>query len=318
MATDFADRPLFEFTADVPPVPLAPAIAEARAVATDVARTLLAIPDGFLDEPWQWERGEIELRYAFYRCFELFEAAEAAVRGAVAAAGAGSGPSRAAQLIGPATAACWDLKALLMPLGDEIDADPGGGEWTIRRTLGHLVNGQRAYGWGGAWWQAQAFAADDPAIPPGAPESIIDSLPDEEADEAAGSLDEIVGRLDAILDLGSERLAGLPDERLDRGARWSGLPVDIAFRLGRWSSHIREHTIQVDKTLAMIGRAPTEAERMVRVVLAAYGRAEAIVFARPEAEIGRATTVLLGAAQRAQATAVAARAAADERAGSAG
>ena len=94
----------------------------------------------------------------------------------------------------------------------------------------------------------------------------------------AGSLDDIRARLDTILDLSAERLAGLPEDRLGFGTRWSGFAVSIAFRLGRWSSHIREHAIQVEKTLAMIGRTPTEPERLVRLALAAYGRAEAVVF----------------------------------------
>jgi hypothetical protein len=33
---------------------------------------------------------------------------------------------------------------------------------------------------------------------------------------------------------------------------------------GCWSSHIREHTIQVEKTLVVLDRAPTEVERIVR------------------------------------------------------
>ena len=61
--------------------------------------------------------------------------------------------------------------------------------------------------------------------------------------------------------------------------------MSIAFRLGRWSSHIREHAIQVEKTLAMLGRTPTEPERLVRLALAAYGRAEAVVFGQPEADV---------------------------------
>jgi hypothetical protein len=54
--------------------------------------------------------------------------------------------------------------------------------------------------------------------------------------------------------------------------------------MARWSSHLREHTIQVEKTLAMLGRAPTEPERLIRLTLAAYGRAEAVVFGQPDAD----------------------------------
>ena len=105
-------------------------------------------------------------------------------------------------------------------------------------------------------------------------------MPDEATTEAEGSSADLRARLDAILDLSAERLAGMPDDRLELAARWSGFPVTIGFRLGRWGSHIREHTIQVEKTLAWLGAEPTEPERLARHVLSAYGRAEAAVFGR--------------------------------------
>jgi hypothetical protein len=80
--------------------------------------------------------------------------------------------------------------------------------------------------------------------------------------------------------MSAERMAGLPDDRLDLGSAWSGFHVSIGFRLGRWASHIREHTIQVEKTYALIGHVPSEPARLVRHVLAGYGRAEAVVFGR--------------------------------------
>ena len=50
-------------------------------------------------------------------------------------------------------AARWELRGALAPLDEDAwDADPGGGEWTIRQTFGHIVNGQRSYGWYNAWY----------------------------------------------------------------------------------------------------------------------------------------------------------------------
>jgi hypothetical protein len=57
------------------------------------------------------------------------------------------------------------------------------------------------------------------------------------------------------------------------------------------ASHLREHTIQVEKTLAMLGRAPSEPQRLARLVLAAFGRAEATAF-------GRASSAATSAADR--------------------
>jgi hypothetical protein len=284
MAISTTDAELLDNTDAALARPLPAAIHDARADVHALEGELLAIPESALGRQWAWiGGGDEEVRYAFYRVLELFERAEIDAARALGATGRDGG--LAAALIAPADAARWDLHGLLAPLSDaELDGDPGGGEWSIRRTLGHVVNGQRAYGWATAVWQAHAVPADDPSLaePPAFP--VYVGLPDEDGPEMAGSLGDIRARLDAILDLSAERLAGLPEERLAFGTRWSGFAVTIAFRLGRWSSHIREHAIQVEKTLAMLDRAPTEPERLVRLVLAAYGRAEAVVFGQPHAE----------------------------------
>ena len=279
-----ADAPLLRHTNSKLARPLPDAIREARADLPAIIADILAIPESALEREWTWiGGGEGDVRYGLYRVHELFERAQIEAARERRASGANGG--MAAAIIGPATAARWDLHGVLAPLTDiELDAAPGGGEWSIRLTLGHTVNSQRAYGWSTAWWQERGFALDDPDLPPRVSEELFAALPDEETAEAAGSLDDIRARLDEILDLSAERLAGMPDDRLGYGARWSGFAVPVSFRLGRWSSHIREHTIQIEKTLVMLGRVPTEPERLARLTVAAYGRAEAIVFGQPDAD----------------------------------
>ena len=150
----------------------------------------------------------------------------------------------------------------------------------IRLTMGHIIGGQRGYGWGSAWWLSQGFTAGDPAMPGGAPDDLWGGLPDEATSEAAGTVTELLGRLDEVTDLTVERLAGISDEQAALGATWAGFRVTLAFRFGRWSSHIREHAIQIEKTFDMLGHKPDERARLVRNLLAAYGRAESVVFAR--------------------------------------
>jgi hypothetical protein len=271
---------LLRHTADELARLLPVAIASARDDVLAIVADILAIPEDALERDWPWiGGGEEAVRYGPYRVAEIFERAQVDAARALAAAGRDGG--LAAALIGPSSTARWDLHGLLAPLSEhELDADPGDGEWSIRRTLGHIVLSQRAYGWSTAWWQEQGYRPDDHDLPPTVPDDVWTDLPAEDGPEQEGSLAEIQARLDAVLDLSTERLAGMADEHLGQGARWSGFAVPIAFRLGRWSSHIREHTVQVEKTLALLGRVPTEPERLVRVALAAYGRAEAVVFGR--------------------------------------
>ena len=284
MSISTADAPLLRHTHDELARPLPDAIRDARADLAAIVADILAIPESALERDWAWiGGGEGDVRYGIYRLHELFERAEIEASRQLRTSGRNGGV--AAAIIGPATAARWDLHGVLAALTDaDIDADPGGGEWTIRLTLGHTVNSQRAYGWSTAWWQERGFALDDPDLPPRVSDELFAALPDEETAEAAGSLDDIRARLDDILDLSAERLAGIPDDRLGYGARWSGFAVPVSFRLGRWSSHIREHMIQIEKTLVMLGRVPTEPERLARLTLAAYGRAEAVVFGQPDAD----------------------------------
>jgi len=265
-----------------PGIPVAPSILAARDALARASTALLAVPDATLDKPWPWRGSDADVRYGFYRILETLEEAAVAVTWAFAASPDGSRPHRApaGDLAALATAARWDLHGRLVPLDEEVlDRDPGGGEWTVRRTLAHIVNGQRAYGWFTAWWLAQGIA-DPTALPARVPETVAAELPDEEM-EADGRLEGIRERIDATLDASSEVLGGLGDAELAVGARWSGYPVTVAFRIGRWSSHLREHTVQVDKTLAAVGWQPREVDRLVGLIHGAYGRLESLVFAMP-------------------------------------
>jgi hypothetical protein len=273
------DEFLIEHTSG-PTWEVSPSVIEVRRALVRATRDLLAIPDSALEKPWPWLPGEedADVRYAYYRCMEVIEHATANAARSLEEAGIRRTP--ASRLIAPATIARWELHGALAPLGDELlDADPGGGEWTIRQTLAHVVATQRAYAWFTAWWLRRTGVAD---FPKRVPEEVIaaSGAPAEER-EGEGSLAEVGKRFDDILDLGAGRLASLGDEDLAVRARWSGLPVTVGFRLGRWSSHIAEHTVQVDKTLAMLGRSPAEVDRLVRLIGSAYGRLEALVFGLP-------------------------------------
>ena len=196
----------------------------------------------------------------------------------------GDGVGPAVPALGSTAEARWDLHGLLAGLtADAWDADPGGGEWTVRQTMGHILGGQLSYSWYNAWYLSHPVAVGLAERPPDSdfpPEPTEDEL-------ATGTPAEVAGRLDSIVDASIAAVAGLDPASMDIGARWAGLPVSIGFRLGRYGSHIREHTIQVDKTLAMLGREPTEVERLVRLILTTYGRLEAVLIGRNVTELDR-------------------------------
>jgi DinB superfamily len=300
-AISTADQ-LLQYTHDIPERPIPEALLAARREMMAAVRELATLTDADLVKPWPWIGGPDaeQVRYGFYRISEAFERAGIEADRALRASGIDR--ALAADLIAPATAARWDLQGLLLPLPDQLwDADPGGGEWTIRQTMGHVVGGQRGYGVVTAWWQGQGLPASRSDLP-WTPEEVYQQLPSDE-EEGEGSPTEIRDRLDEQLDHATERLAGLPADRLALGARWAGFPVDIGFRLGRWSSHLREHAIQVEKTLVMLGHTPAEVDRLIRLVLAAWGRAEAVVYGATDAD--EAIAILASAVGEASATAAA-------------
>jgi hypothetical protein len=272
--------PLIELTPG-PGIAPAPAILAARAALEATWAELVTVPDSVLEEAWRWrsdDPADADIRYGFYRIHERLEATAAEVVGGRLAGGEGPEVGPAVPILSSATAARWELRAALAMLDEaDLDRDPGGGEWTIRQTLGHVVASQRGYGWYNAWWFDRGHAAEP--LPPRAGDERMPELPEEDV-EAVGTLDEIMTRFDGLVDLSAERFATIDAEALTIPARWSGLPVDLAFRLGRLGSHIREHTIQVDKTVAMLGRPATEVERLIRLSGASYGRLEALVFGR--------------------------------------
>jgi hypothetical protein len=273
-----ADEPLLRYTAALPARPLPAALADARRSVIAAVADLGTVPDASLTQRVTWSDGTAtRARRAFYRIVESLE------RAGVDAAAAASATPRglAADLMAPATAARWDLLGLLATVPDSAwDAEPGGGEWPIRHVVGHIIGGQRGYATEAAWWQAQGFRADDDSRPRSVPESLFADLPTDE-EEAAGSVEQISDLVGHVLDLSTERLAGLTAEQLAIGAGWAGMHVDVAFMVGRWSSHTREHTIQVEKTLEMLELRPTEAQRLVRLVLATWGRAESAIYGAP-------------------------------------
>ena len=271
--------------ATVASTPIHPAVLSARAPLARLVADLQAIPDGRLDGPWRWrptDEDDMELRYGFYAIHEELERAIGAI--AVGRAGRADEIGPAVPALGAMAEARWDLHGVLASLPDETwDADPGGGEWTIRQTMGHILGGQLSYSWYNAWYLSHPVAVGAAVRP------NEDQLPPEPTEDelAMGSPATVAARLDSIVDASAAAVAALDGSSLDLGARWSGLPVSIGFRLGRYGSHIREHTIQVDKTLAMLGREPTEVERLVRLILATYGRLEAVVIGRPATDLDR-------------------------------
>jgi hypothetical protein len=261
-----------------PVAQLDPSLVRARAELDSLLDVVARLEDPSLVTQWLWDGNDVDIRYAFYRAFETLESAESAVRLALGS----SASSEAREAAAAASASRWDLQGLLATFSDEdLDADPGNGEWTIRQTMAHIIGGQRGYSWGSAYWLS---VRDQPRPESNrAPDEVFAEMPSDEQ-EATGSLADVRRQLNDIVDSTSSRYANLSDDDLAVQSGWSGFPVTIGFRQWRWSSHIAEHTIQIEKTLDMLSRSQSEVARLSRLVARAYGRLESVVFYRDGAE----------------------------------
>ena len=283
--------------APAPTSPVSPALIAARTALNAAARDLLAVPDDRLERTWRWRDTDADVRYGAFHAIEAVETAAAEITATLAATG--TRRSNAALRIAPVTTARWDLHGRLATIDDaSLDTVAKDGEWTLRETLGHIVGGQRGYVVYSTWhWVRNEY--ERPTEAELEQIQAVTALP-EDSDEATGTLAEITARIDEATDLGT-RLAGLTDADLARPARWSGIPVDVGFRVGRWSSHFMEHAIQIDKTLGWLDRRPTEVERIVGELYRAWGRLEAEIFPIEPAALtraaggGRSVEAVLGA-----------------------
>ncbi|MBW2647912.1 MAG: hypothetical protein JRE23_17415 [Deltaproteobacteria bacterium] len=64
------------------------------------------------------------------------------------------------------------------------------------------------------------------------------------------------------------------DELQTPSKYWEDTPMAVDFRLHRFDSHLRQHSVQVEKTLAALSFFPSEAMRLLRLVYNALAEVE--------------------------------------------
>jgi hypothetical protein len=269
---------------DPSPVAVPDPITEGRAAIHEMGQLLRVVPDRSLGLPWSWTgEGTEDVRTAAYLALAALHDGAGDVASALATAGLTPGPAGGA--LAAVSRARWELHGVLGPLTDATyDADPGDGEWTIRQAVGHIVASQRSYAWFSAWWLERR----DGPLPDAADESHGDVLPSEEAD-GGGTRASVLRRMDALVDLSVALWSAADADTLAVPARWAGFPVTLGFRTHRWAAHLEEHTLQVEKTLAMLGAPIPESHRLHRLLCRAWGDLEAAVFALPAASVATAS-----------------------------
>lgn len=238
----------------------------------------VGLSDAELGEPATWEapgddrwRGyDGSRRELFFHVYQELRELAVDVDGARSNA---SPPTTSQRILAQHHIAWRDLTGALAGVADvELDREPAEGEWPLRDVIEHLMGAELGFLLQIEWAIARRESGE--AFPVPMPREG-EALRRYNEIDVSGSLADIVARYTALHQQVIDYCAPLTDADLDTPSIWwEEYPIPVRFRMQRWDAHLREHTIQVDKTLAGIGHPPSEAERLIRLIHNALGECE--------------------------------------------
>ena len=248
-----------------------------------LAQVMQDFSDADLDQPWAWGPHAEGVRFALLGTYQ--ELRQLAVQ--LAEERSLTQPVMAAQhALAQYHVAYRDLQAILLGLDDDhYNQEPAPGEWSVRTIMGHIVRAERTffalvhYG-----LRRQRESGDLP-----------ERLPDGEVDRLLGPLDnlhnivnnqglhEIQAYYKGLHGRVLQECATMSEQELAGPSLWwEEIRYPLQHRLHRFDAHLRQHTIQVEKTLAMLGHESTETKRLLRLVYSALAEIEGFLIGAPE------------------------------------
>jgi hypothetical protein len=246
------------------------------------------LSDDVLGQDWTWRDHQEGVRFALIGTFH--ELKELAVDLRRSRQAAGNPVSSAQHVLGQYHSAYRDLQAVLLGVRDtELDIPPSPEDWSLRRVLGHIIGADLTFFvlvHFAVNWQRDGLT----------PRKV---MPDE-ADSLVGTSDEFEQTMDnqgltgifayydrfhhQILD----DLAPWNEEDLQAPSLfWEKEPLPVQYRLHRFDAHLRQHTVQVEKTMEGIGKRTNEARRLLRLVYAALAEVESLLIGAQELGLAR-------------------------------
>jgi uncharacterized damage-inducible protein DinB len=174
-----------------------------------------------------------------------------------------------------------DLQAVMLGVESRyFEMSPVEGEWSLRRTLAHIVGAEMEF------YVAIKFALDryrqgEDHLRDINDETWLGIIGMEEPELDAQMAEPLPGLKSFHKDLHLgilTDLAGIADSELEIRTRyWEDEHYSLRFRLHRFDSHLRQHTIQVEKTLQALGFVPSEFQRLLRLIYAALAQVQGML-----------------------------------------
>ena len=251
-------------------------------------KAALAQTDPDLERPWAWGVFDSEdVRFAYFRTYE--ELRTLAVRTSAERDINRTAPTSARRILAQFHAAYRDLQAVLLRVdAATAERSPAEGEWSVRQALGHMVRADARF------LAAVRHALDhhragywNPGpIPPEVYPAVIGLVETEFDAILSGPLDKIQAYHAALHARILLDLDDITEEELELPVIYrENRPTPLRFRLHRFDSHLRQHIVQVEKTMAVVGRPQDEIHRLLRLIYAGLAEAEGAAFKAGE-EVG--------------------------------
>jgi hypothetical protein len=222
--------------------------------------------DADLERPWKWNEYEEGVRFSFFRTYEQLN--ELAARLEIERVASPQPLTIAQRILGQYHTAYRDLQAALLGVTHEIAVQaPAEGEWPLRQALTHIIQADRGFFANIHYGLERARSGDS------RPQELTEEVWNNFWADAPfadlndhGTFTEILSYYATLHPRILHTFRAISDEELHLPIFfWEG-QMPLEFRLHRFSSHLRQHTIQIDKTLVMLGLHPSEARRLLRMV----------------------------------------------------
>ncbi len=188
-------------------------------------------------------------------------------------------PSLAQRILGQHQLAYRDLTGALVGIPDDmLDREPAAGEYSIRATLSHMMMAESGFRIAIEWALGQRGA---PSLSPDQFDSRDALLRSRDLYPFDGNLASFHVTFAHVHGLALDAFSGLPDADLDLPMVWWDGVMPIRDILLFFDAHMREHTVQIDKTILGIGLTVTEGARLARLLHRALGECEAALIGAP-------------------------------------
>ncbi|MBM3145848.1 MAG: DinB family protein [Chloroflexi bacterium] len=231
---------------------------------------------------WKWRTHDTNIRFAFFCTYEELRTLAARL---ISQRTSGSKIITTAQrALAQYHSAYRNLQAILLGADEELlDLPPGKDEWPLRVILGHIMAAEREF-FARIWFAVQQHRQDAEEVK----ETV--EMADEEVEKFVGSYADFERAMNRLSLAGIQAFYDSLHKRVLREISdihgleleapslwWEGIPLPVEYRLHRLDSHLRQHTIQIEKTLQALAGPPSEAQRLLRLVYAALADVEGVV-----------------------------------------